>query len=197
MVSDWRLKAILDDLLVHGHFLLSSGFHSDCYNETARLSQSPMQCSEVGAALVELVGDVEYDTVVAPALGGLVLGFEVARQAKTGFVFCERDSAGELVISRSQSIRGGGRILVVDNVLTTGRTLSEVRKCVAQMGGDSVAAAFVVRRSDESGKPDRQFIVRSLLVKQLPMYAADACPLCAAGVALEVKGSRPGRRKGI
>ena len=176
--------------------MLSSGFHSACYNETARLSQSPTQCSEVGTALVELVGDVEYDTVVAPALGGLVLGFEVARQAGRRFVFCERDSAGVLAISRSQTLREGGRVLVVDNVLTTGRTLSEVRKCVTQMGGDCVAAAFVVRRSDESGEFEGQIIVRSLLVKQLPMYAANVCPLCAAGVELEVKGSRPGRMKG-
>jgi orotate phosphoribosyltransferase len=189
-----RVQALLDSCLIRGHFVLSSGLHSPFYNETARLTQFPQHCEEIVSALIGLTSDLEYDVIVSPALGGLILGYEFARQSGKRFVYCERDRGGKLVIRRAQGLNESERIMVVDNVYTTGLTLSEIIKCVSEYRGICIAAAYIVNRNNKQHVSNTLPIL-SLASKELPAFRADDCPLCAAHIPLETKGSRP-RRSG-
>jgi orotate phosphoribosyltransferase len=187
-----QLSKIAETILVDGHFVLSSGLHTSAYNETALLTREPALCEIVGNALLAELPKCAFEYVVSPAIGGLIVGFEVARQAKRKFVFCERDWNGTLEIGREQTITEGTSVVIVDNVFTTGTTLLETVELVKGHGAKVARALYIVQR----GQTQRCVVWRgieicALFVRAIPTYAPDECPLCAAGIPVTWKGSRP------
>jgi len=173
-----------------GHFLLSSGLHSDQYFQCAKLLQYPDLAEQAGAALAEIFKTEPVDVVVAPAMGGLIIGHEVARALGVRFVFGER--AGEenkLAIRRGFEITPGERVLLVEDVITTGGSILELRDLITSFGGKIAGFASVVDRTSQPvdfGAP-----YRALIKVRVNTYKPDSCPFCAQGS----KPVKPGSRK--
>jgi orotate phosphoribosyltransferase len=174
--------------LLDGHFHLSSGLHSDRYFQCARLLQHPRRSED---ACRELAGrlDVAVDVVVGPALGGVIVAHEVGRALDVRALFVERKD-GVMALSRGFEIAAGARVLVVDDVLTTGLSAREAADCVRTHGGEVVAFAVLVDRS--GGGVDLGAPCHALEVLTATTYEPAACPMCQAGTPVEKPGSRPG-----
>ena len=176
-------------VLRRGHFVLSSGAHSPVYLQCALALQHPRVALALGAALVDRLGDV--DVVASPALGGLLAGFAVAAAAPARFVFAERGSDGVFALRRAQRVEPGQRVVVVEDVVTTGGSAQEVVTLLERDGADVTQVACIVDRS--IGLPPTQrppFTPVSLLRVDAPALDERDCPMCDQGsVAL-----RPGSR---
>lgn len=175
--------------LLSGHFLLSSGMHSDTYFQSALILQYPDIAENLAKSLAaEILKEVsEIDVVVSPALGGIVIGQEVGRAIHKRAVFCER-AEGKLVLRRGFSIAKGERCLVVEDVITTGLSTREVVDVVNSLGGQTVAVASLVDRS--AGKVDFGVPRFSLLSLEVKSYKPEECPLCKSGIPAVKPGSR-------
>jgi orotate phosphoribosyltransferase len=173
--------------LLTGHFLLSSGLHSDRYLQSALVLQQPDMATKLCAALAALFKDQRIDVVIAPALGGVFVSHETARALGVRALFAERVN-GTLTLRRGFAIRPGERVLVVEDVITTGKSTRETIEVVKQAGGTVVAAASLVDRS--GGKTELGVPYRSLVTLEVPSYEAASCPLCKAGSAPVKPGSR-------
>lgn len=173
--------------LLTGHFLLSSGLHSEKYLQSALVLQQPETASKLCAALAGRFRDIRIDAVIAPALGGVLVSHETARALGVRGIFAERQS-GELTLRRGFSLQAGERVLVVEDVITTGKSTKETMEVVKKAGGVVVAVGALVDRS--GGKADFGVPARFLVMLSVPTYAADACPLCASGSAPVKPGSR-------
>lgn len=171
-----------------GHFQLSSGLHSPVYVQCALLFQHPVHTSRLADALAQQFAETPVDVVAAPALGGIVLGYELARQLGARAVFVERDSQGRLALRRF-ALKAGERVLVAEDVLTTGGSTSETVALIRQAGGEVVGVAAVLDRS--GGRIQLDVPLQTLLTLKLETYAAADCPLCRAGTRPEKPGSRP------
>ena len=182
-----------------GHFLLTSGRHSDAYIEKFRLLEDPVRCARLCADMARHFADLAPTVVVGPAVGGILLAYETARALGVRGIFLEREE-GRLKFRRGFALRSTDRILVVEDVVTTGTSVFEVLEVLAQerREGRVLGVACLVDRS--GGKTDfglaRQ---RALLELDLPSWEAGACPLCAKGIPLTQRGSRsqPGTPRGI
>ena len=185
-----RTLEILRDsnALMSGHFVLSSGRHSGEYCQCMRALERPEYAEELGQMLAGLFREHEIDVVVAPALGGIVIGYEVARSLGVRSLFAERQE-GKMTLRRGFSVTPGERALVVEDVVTTGGSVREVAELLADEGATVVGFGFIVDRSQGDvglGAP-----ARALHRAAMESYEAAACPLCAAGEAPAVKpGSR-------
>jgi len=175
--------------LWEGHFLLSSGLHSSRYIQCARLLQYPWHAEAVGRALAEKVRDLSVDVVVGPALGGIIVAHELGRALGVRALFAEREG-GKLALRRGFSIEPGERVLLAEDVVTTGGSTWETAEVVASFGGAVVAAACIVDRRGPEAK-NLPFPLFSLLRLELETYPPESCPLCQAGLPLEKPGSRP------
>lgn len=186
--ADWVLRLLKrTEALLEGHFLLSSGLHSDRYFQCARLLQHPRLAARVGRALAELCRPFGAELVVSPALGGVVIGHEVGRALGTRAIFTEREQ-GLMRLRRGFAIAPAERVLVVEDVVTTGKSTLEAAACVTGAGGLVVGLASIVDRSAGVVFP---YPFRSLLPLQVATHAPDACPLCREGRLPPVKpGSR-------
>jgi orotate phosphoribosyltransferase len=173
--------------LLSGHFLLSSGLHSDQYLQSALVLQQPDVATKLCASLAEHFRDLKVEAVIAPALGGVFVSHETARALSVRALFAER-VAGELTLRRGFTIRPGERILVVEDVITTGKSTKETISVVKKAGGVVVAAGALVDRS--GGTADLGVSYRALVTLRVPTYTPDACPLCKAGSAPVKPGSR-------
>ena len=173
--------------MLTGHFLLSSGLHSDRYLQSALVLQQPDIATKLCAALADHVKDHKIEVVIAPALGGVFVSHETARALGVRALFAERVN-GELTLRRGFTIRPGERVLVVEDVITTGKSTRETIEVVTKAGGSVVAAASLVDRS--GGKAELGVPYRSLVTLDVPSYAADVCPMCKAGSAPVKPGSR-------
>jgi orotate phosphoribosyltransferase len=177
--------------LLDGHFLLSSGLHSPTYLQCALALQSPKDAAFYGA---EIVGDLTrggladgIETVASPAIGGLVIGFAVAQVLGVRFIWTERQN-GEMTLRRGFSLKPGEKILVVEDVITTG---GSTRECIAALeanGAKVVAAASIIDRSN--GKADVGVPRISLVSLDVASYDAGECPLCKEGTDPVKPGSR-------
>jgi orotate phosphoribosyltransferase len=176
-----------------GHFRLTSGLHSPEYLQCAKVLQHPAIADEFGrllaAQLKALAGEV--DVVVAPAMGGLIIGHEVARAIGVRFIFTERDTEGKMVLRRGFSLEKGERAFLIEDVITTGGSSVEVISLVTNAGAKVVAAGSIIDRS--GGKADLG-VPRVALATLTPVtYQPESCPLCAEGLPVVKPGSRPGK----
>jgi orotate phosphoribosyltransferase len=175
--------------LLRGHFRLTSGLHSDEYCQCARVLENPEDAAELGRMLADLFENEEIDVVISPAMGGIIIGHEVARALGVRSIFAERGEGG-MALRRGFKIDPGERVLIVEDVVTTGGSVREVARAVEDAGAAIVGFGFVVDRSREPLNLPGQ--VRALLERRtMQVYRPDECPLCEAGVPIEKPGSRP------
>jgi orotate phosphoribosyltransferase len=173
--------------LLDGHFRLSSGLHSAGYLQCALVLQNPRDAEALGAALGEEVRRYRATAVLSPALGGIVIGQEVGRALGVRAIFAERHDNG-LILRRGFSLDAGDKVLVVEDVLTTGGSTRETIDVAKAAGADVVAACAIVDRSGGGHGLDVPF--HALLPMRLPTYQPESCPLCEQGVPLAKPGSR-------
>jgi orotate phosphoribosyltransferase len=173
--------------LLEGHFRLSSGLHSPGYLQCALVLQHPQHAGTLGAAIAEHVRDLRPTTVLSPALGGLIIGHEVARALGARAIFAERED-GTLRLRRGFSISDAERVLVVEDVVTTGGSTRETIQVARAAGAQVVAAGAVVDRS--GGKASLDVPLFAMLNIDLPTYDPAACPLCVQGIPISKPGSR-------
>jgi orotate phosphoribosyltransferase len=171
-----------------GHFELSSGRHSATYIQCALVLSHPGHAELLGRALADHFKDYSVGYVVSPALGGIVIGHEVARALGIRSLFAERDRSGQMSLRRGFELKPGGRVLVIEDVWTTGGSTRETIGVVEQEGGLVVAAGALIDRS--GGRLELNVPARALLEMDVPSYEADDCPLCRAGGVATRPGSR-------
>ncbi|HKC24787.1 MAG TPA: orotate phosphoribosyltransferase [Thermoanaerobaculia bacterium] len=180
------------EALLTGHFKLSSGLHSDRYLQCAKVLQWPDRAKELGAALARLLAPDAPGVVVAPAMGGLVIGHETGRGLSTRAIFAERvEQVFEL--RRGFALAPGERVAVIEDVITTGKSTREVLDLVRVAGATPVACGAIVdRRPPLLAKADSldRVPLRTLLPLHVAVWEPAACPLCAHGVPLTAPGSR-------
>jgi orotate phosphoribosyltransferase len=178
--------------LLEGHFKLSSGLHSSRYLQCALYLADPTRAEAAGRQLAARLKSAAAQLVVAPALGGVVIGHEVARALEdVPFFFTER-SEGAMTLRRGFRIEPGSRVLVVEDVVTTGGSTREVMSAVTQEGAVVVGVGAIVNRSG-SKNPFTPLPFTALLTVDVPTYQPESCPLCASGIPLTKPGSRPDR----
>lgn len=178
--------------LLEGHFELSSGLHSAAYVQCAQVLQHPELAEKLGRLLAKRFGDKGIEVVVSPALGGVVVGHEVARALGTRAVFTERESprngSREMTLRRGFRIDRGEKVLVVEDVVTTGSSTKEIMDIVKEAGGDIVGVGSLIDRS--LGKADFGVYTNTLLSLDIGTYSPENCPLCRQGIPLVKPGSR-------
>lgn len=173
-------------VLQQGHFQLTSGLHSKQYIQCAKLFEYPQQAAEVlNDFLPRLAQGTE--TIAAPAIGGITVGYELARLLGCRFVFAERRD-GKMAFRRGFALAPGEKVLVVEDVVTTGGSMQEVVDLARRCGAKVLGVAAVVDRSGGRSKVDLP--VTSLLSLEIEVYKPADCPLCAKGIALDQPGSR-------
>lgn len=174
--------------LLEGHFRLTSGLHSPGYLQCALVLQHPQHAETLARAIAERARDWRATVVLSPALGGVIIGQEVGRALGVRAIFAERQD-GALTLRRGFVISENDRVLVVEDVLTTGGSTRETMQVARAAGGQVVGAASIVNRS--GGTPDLGVPFVTLLNVDLPTYEPDRCPLCAQGLPVTKPGSRP------
>lgn len=173
--------------LLDGHFRLSSGLHSGGYLQCALVLQHPRHAEALGQALGRKLAPLGATVVLSPALGGLIIGHEVARALGVRAIFAERQDA-VLMLRRGFSMLPGDRVVVIEDVVTTGGSTRETMAVAEAAGATVVAAGAVIDRS--GGAPNLTVPFESLVTLSLPTYQADVCPMCAAGQPVVKPGSR-------
>jgi orotate phosphoribosyltransferase len=174
--------------LLEGHFVLSSGLHSSQYLQCALALQNPADAAKYGEAIAQNYRNEKIGTVASPAIGGLVIGFAVAQALGVRFIWTERQQNGEMSLRRGFTVTEGERILVVEDVITTGGSTRECIAALEQQGADVVVAASIIDRS--GGAADVGVPRISLATLDVPTYSPDACLMCAAGSEPHKPGSR-------
>jgi orotate phosphoribosyltransferase len=185
-------KAVLEifqenNALLKGHFLLSSGLHSERYLQCALVLQHPKLAKKMGQALAEKLKSVPVDTVISPALGGLIIGYEVAKALGVRFIFTERQD-GQMTLRRGFTLSAGERMIVIEDVYTTGGSTKEVMAAVEQAGAKVAGVGAIINRSEKEisfGVPSHY-----LLSLQVKTYEPARCPLCKEGLPFFKPGSR-------
>jgi orotate phosphoribosyltransferase len=174
--------------LLEGHFRLSSGLHSSEYLQCALVLQHPQHAEWLGRAIASSIVDLRATVVLSPALGGVIIGHEVGRALGIRALFAERQD-GLLVLRRGFVLGEADRVLVVEDVVTTGGSTRETMQVAAASGARVVGAASIVDRSGGRVRLDVPF--EALLGIDVPTYQPEECPLCAKGLPITKPGSRP------
>ena len=172
--------------LLQGHFVLRSGLHSGHYFQCAQVCQRMDAVERLAALLLARLGKLEYETVLAPAMGGLVIGQEVARAARKRYIFAEKEN-NALVLRRGFTFAPGERVLVVEDVVTRGGRVKECLDLVRQGGGTVAGIAMLVDRSGGETRFDVPAV--SLLELNFPTYPAEAVPEALARLPVQKPGS--------
>ncbi|HEX8251521.1 MAG TPA: orotate phosphoribosyltransferase [Thermoanaerobaculia bacterium] len=173
--------------LLTGHFRLSSGLHSENYVQCALLLEHPRNAKAIGAELAQQVRALGATKIVAPALGGVIIGYTVADALELPFVFTERKE-GQMTLRRGFRLEQGDRVVIVEDVVTTGKSTRETADVIAQHGGEVVGFASILNRSGKANPFDSAY--EFLLALDFATYEESACPPCAKGLALDAPGSR-------
>ncbi len=173
--------------LLEGHFLLTSGRHSNMYFQCAKVLQYPEYTEKVCGIIADHFKDYDIDTVISPAMGGIIVGQEVARQLNKRSIFAEREDK-KLTLRRGFTIEPGEKILVCEDVVTTGGSVFEVIDIVKGQGGQVVGVGYIVDRSN--GKVDFGYPQKSTMKMEVVSYLPDECPLCKKNIPLVKPGSR-------
>jgi orotate phosphoribosyltransferase len=190
-MTDMTEPEVLDALeqaeaILTGHFRLTSGRHSDRYVQCARVLEDPALVTRLAKAIAKRVGERQIDLVAAPAVGGIIIGFAVAQALGVKFIFSEREG-GAMTFRRGFEVPEGARVLVVEDVVTTGGSLAEVVDLVRAAGGLPVAVAALI---DRGGPKAFDVELFPLLRLQVESWEPTECGLCAAEVPLYAPGSR-------
>jgi orotate phosphoribosyltransferase len=173
--------------LHEGHFKLSSGLHSSGYLQCALVLQHPQHAEALGRALGDALRDLNATVVLSPALGGLIIGHEVGRALGVRAIFAERQDK-TLSLRRGFSLSAGDRVVIIEDVVTTGGSTKETMVVARDAGATVVGAGSIIDRSGGAAALDVPY--RSLVALSLPTYDPSACPLCAAGQPITKPGSR-------
>jgi orotate phosphoribosyltransferase len=173
--------------LLEGHFILSSGLHSAQYLQCALVLQHPPEAEALAQAIATRFKGEMIETVAAPAIGGIVIGYEVARALGARSIWTERD-AGRMTLRRGFNVRAGESILVVEDVITTGGSTRETIDALREAGARVVAAASIIDRS--AGRADVGVPRIALAALDVPAVAPDVCPACLRGEPAIKPGSR-------
>ena len=178
--------------LLEGHFVLSSGLHSTVYLQCAIALRSPVVAAEFGAAIAEHFRGDQIETVASPAIGGLIIGYEVARHLGADFVWTEREN-GAMTLRRGFSLSEGERVLVVEDVITTGGSTRETIDCLSAVGANVIGAASIIDRS--GGKADVGVPRFSLATLDVLAVDPSDCDSCKRGELAIKPGSRAMRKE--
>ncbi len=191
MLSQERVMEVLKEagVLLEGHFLLTSGKHSNKYLQCAKIFRNTKYSEELCSALAEEFKDEGVEVVIGPALGAVQMTYEVSRWLKCENFFAERDN-GVMTLRRGFEVKPGMKVLVVEDVVTTGGSVKEVLKLVQEAGGEVVGVGSIVDRT--CGKVDFGVPYKSVIAVEVESWEADECPLCKAGAPAPYK---PGSRK--
>jgi orotate phosphoribosyltransferase len=173
--------------LLEGHFVLTSGLHSTHYLQCALVLQHPSEAEALARAIAARCSEQQVETVAAPAIGGIIIGWEVARALGVRSIWTERE-AGAMTLRRGFTIRPGERVLVVEDVITTGGSTRETIEVLRSSGALVVGAASIIDRS--GGRADVGVPRVALATLEVPANAPASCPQCAAGVPAVKPGSR-------
>jgi orotate phosphoribosyltransferase len=176
--------------LLEGHFILTSGLHSTNYLQCALLLQHTAEAITFGQALANHYRDQSIETVAAPAIGGIVIGYEVARSLGARFIWTERED-GRMTLRRGFTVRPGESVLVIEDVITTGGSTRETVETLRTAGARVIGAASIIDRS--SGRADVGVPRFALATLDVPSVAPSACDLCAQGI----QAIKPGSRKAV
>jgi orotate phosphoribosyltransferase len=177
--------------LLEGHFILTSGLHSSVYLQCALVLQHPPEAEAFARALADGYAGRGIETVVAPAIGGIVIGYEVARALGARSLWTERDASGAMTLRRGFSARAGESVLVVEDVITTGGSTRETIAAMRAAGASVVGAASIIDRS--GGRVDVGVPRIALATLDVPALAPSACPACLRGE----QAIKPGSRKDV
>ncbi|HSA06259.1 MAG TPA: orotate phosphoribosyltransferase [Candidatus Gastranaerophilales bacterium] len=171
--------------LLEGHFELSSGLHSDKYCQCAKLLQYPQHAETAGRKIAELFDANQIDAVLGPALGGIIIGYEVARALNRISLFTERKD-GYMSLRRGFHLNEGDRVLIVEDVITTAKSVKENIRILKDYNAQLAGVACIVDRS--MGRSGLE--LKSLIQMNPAVYSPDDCPLCREGVEMEKPGSK-------
>jgi orotate phosphoribosyltransferase len=183
-----EIKEILEKTgaLLTGHFLLSSGNHSEKYVQCARLFEFPAYGDMVAKMLAEKIEKYKPDLIIGPAMGGIHLAYSVSKYLNIRNIFAEREN-GLMTLRRGFKINKGERVAIVEDVITTGKSVKEVIDIVNENGGDICCIGSIINRSN-SNPFDVPY--EYLIKLELPIYSPEDCPLCKKNIPLEKPGSR-------
>ena len=176
--------------VLHGHFCLTSGLHSDIYFQCAKLYQYPEITEQLGSKLAELLKDINFDTIVAPAIGAVIIGYETAKNAHKRNLFVERKD-GIMQLRRGYSLKKGEKVVIIEDVITTARTIKETIDAIKEFEPEIVAVGCIVDRT----KGKTEYNIKSLLQIDPVVYEPDNCPLCKEGIPVVKPGSREEKAK--
>ena len=176
--------------LLKGHFCLTSGLHSDTYFQCAKLYQYPDIVETLAKELALQLKEIDFETVVSPAIGAVIFGYEVAKQTKKRNLFVERKD-GVMQLRRGYSLKKGEKIIIVEDVITTARTIFETIDAIKEYEVEIKGVGCIVDRTQ--GKLDNQLKINSLLKIDPVVYEPSCCPLCKQGLELVKPGSRKGK----
>ncbi len=171
--------------LLEGHFLLSSGRHSNRYAQNAKLLQYPDKAAQVLSAVTEQIKDLEIDLLVGPAMGGIIVAYELGRQLGKRAIFTEREN-NVMTLRRGFEIHPGERVLITEDVVTTGKSSMETARVIEEAGGTVLGIACIVDRS----KGEAPLQVYSAMQMDIDTYAPEECPFCKQGIPVVKPGSR-------
>lgn len=181
------LQALKDaKAILSGHFALTSGRHSDTYVQCARILEDPALTTRLAQAAATRLADREIDLVAAPAVGGIIIGFAVAQALGVKFIFTEREQ-GTMVFRRSFEVPAGARVLVVEDVVTTGGSVAEVIELVRAAGGEIAGVVSIIDRGGDKAFAEE---LTPLLRLEVESWEPQNCHLCADEVPLYSPGSR-------
>ena len=183
------VRALLEETgaLLSGHFRLSSGLHSANYVQCAKLLEHPRDAKSIGEALAARIRSLGATTIVAPALGGVIIGYTVAEALDVRFIFTERKE-GAMTLRRGFELRSGEPVVIVEDVVTTGKSTRETAAVIAEHGGVVVGFASILNRSGRDNPFDKPY--ESLLSLSFETFDPSACVLCASDIPLDAPGSR-------
>ena len=186
-MKDVELHLAETGALLTGHFRLSSGLHSPKYVQCARLLEEPARADELGERLAALISPMRPDRIVAPALGGLIIGYTVARALGIPMIFTERKD-GAMSLRRGFQIRPGERVVIVEDVVTTGKSTAETAAIIRPLGAEVVGYGSILNRSGRDNPFDGPYVYLQEL--EIETWPEPDCPLCARGVSIDTPGSR-------
>jgi orotate phosphoribosyltransferase len=183
------VRALLESTgaLLTGHYRLSSGLHSRNYVQCALLLEHPTHAEALGEALAEEIAPLAPERIVSPALGGIIIGYTVAQALGIPFVFTERKD-GAMTLRRGFRLREGEPVIIVEDVVTTGKSTRETADVIESHGGKVSGYASILNRSGRENPFPAAY--RSLLALDLETFTEETCPLCAAAVPIDAPGSR-------